>query len=373
MKKVVIWNISIWYVIITEVNYVLGLPWKLLLHDIFSGFRDNRFYFTHIFVPVTFLTILMNGILLLIYKRKLLLSWRIRIRRRVMLIGEFKHLRKYARTIWGVVVTAALCLSVMLLTKAAFQYKNEAWRGALTVAHAGGKIDEHYYSNCLEAIQVNYEKGQRVFEIDFSVTSDNKLVCKHDWDYVVQEGGIIGEVWDEERFLSAPIFGRYTPLSFGTLCQVMAEYPDLWIITDTKDIDLELVQNEFEVMVDTASELGLEVVLDRVIVQIYNEEMYDTVHSVYPFKAYIYTLYQFFGGDAETFRECVRFCYGHNIDSIATWNYFVTPELLRIADEYGIAVYAHTEDDVENARDMIRQGLTGVYTNIITPDLLKED
>jgi glycerophosphoryl diester phosphodiesterase len=153
----------------------------------------------------------------------------------------------------------------------------------------------------------------------------------------------------------------------------MEEYPDIWIVTDTKDTDKENVQNEFNIMVETAKELGLESVLDRIVVQIYNEDMYSYVRQVYPFKSWIYTLYMFFGGDEETFTECVRFCYANNIGNIATWNYFVTPELIEIADEYGIAYYAHTEDDVENAKLMIEEGLSGIYTNIITPDMLEED
>ena len=192
-------------------------------------------------------------------------------------------------------------------------------------------------------------------------------------DYVMQEGGAPGEMWDEQKFLSTPIWGQYTPLSFELLCQLMEEYPDLWVVTDTKNADTEAVQRDFEIMVNTAKECKLDSVLDRVIVQIYNEEMYDTVYHIYPFKSWIYTLYQFWPGDIATFQECVRFCYGHDIDAITTWNYFVTPELLQISRAYGIPWYAHTENDVENAKSMIRQGLTGIYTDCITPDMLKEE
>ena len=74
----------------------------------------------------------------------------------------------------------------------------------------------------------------------------------------------------------------------------------------------------------------MESVLDRLIVQIYNEEMYDTVYNIYPFRSWIYTLYKFWGGARETFRDCVRFCYEHDIDGITTWNYYVTPELMQM-------------------------------------------
>lgn len=174
------------------------------------------------------------------------------------------------------------CIDFLLLTvRRMFLGRDNIWEGDITIAHAGGRIDDCDYSNCVDAIYMNYEKGQRVFEIDFAVTSDNKLVGKHDWDYVVQEEGVTGDVWDEQRFLNVPIFGRYEPLSFGILCGIREEKPDIWIVTDTKDVEEEAVRREFEIMVNTAHEVGKENVLDRIIVQIYNEEMYDIVHDVY--------------------------------------------------------------------------------------------
>lgn len=373
IKKIVVCTMATWYIILTLCNYVSGMSWRLVMYDCRTGFRDNPSYFSIFFAPITMLCIVFNVVIILMLERKISMHWQVKVGKHVFELGELNSIRKYRRFICLVLAVCAMFIFILSVGNRIIQKHGDIWGGSKTVAHAGGRIDEYDYSNCVEAICQNYEKGQRVFEIDLSLTSDNKLVGKHDWYYVVQEGGVYGEVWDEERFLSVPIFGKYEPLSLARLFQIMEEYPDMWIVTDTRDTEEELVRCGFETMVNTAKELGKEAVLDRVIVQIYNEEMYDIVQKVYPFESYIYTLYQFFGGDAETFRECVRFCYDHNINGIATWNYYVTPELLQIADEYGIDYYAHTEDDVENAKLMIKQGLTGVYTNILTPEMLEED
>jgi hypothetical protein len=54
------------------------------------------------------------------------------------------------------------------------------------VAHAGGALFEdskiYTYTNCREAVLYNYDKGYRVFEIDFNVTSDGKLAAVHSWE-----------------------------------------------------------------------------------------------------------------------------------------------------------------------------------------------
>jgi hypothetical protein len=45
----------------------------------------------------------------------------------------------------------------------------------LFIAHAGGAIGHYTYTNSLEALNSNYEKGFRFFEIDLSWTSDGDL------------------------------------------------------------------------------------------------------------------------------------------------------------------------------------------------------
>lgn len=372
IREIFLWMLSIWYLVITAVQYKAGLTWRLVLHDLRFGFYDNEGYLANIFWPVTAAVFIFCILFMPLLDHKLDLHLRISVKGHAFCVGKFTFLKRYHHWFTTAIVATAVGLLVVLSGGQLMKNAERSWGGALTIAHAGGIIDEYSYSNCRDAVLLNYDKGQRVFELDFAVTSDNKLVCKHDWDYVIQEGGVPGEVWDEQRFMSTPIFKEYTPLSFESLCALMEEYPDIRIVTDTKDEEAQAVRRDFEIMVNTARECGKESVLDRIIVQIYNEEMYDTIYQVYPFKSWIYTLYKFFGGDAETFRECVRFCYENNINGITTWNYFVTPELIEIAKEYGISYYAHTENDVENAKSMIGQGLTGIYTDSITPDMLTE-
>ncbi|HIL62954.1 MAG TPA: hypothetical protein EYG42_05830, partial [Porticoccaceae bacterium] len=45
------------------------------------------------------------------------------------------------------------------------------------IAHAGGQIGNTTYTNSIDALNVNYDIGFRIFEMDFSFTSDQQLVC----------------------------------------------------------------------------------------------------------------------------------------------------------------------------------------------------
>ena len=49
------------------------------------------------------------------------------------------------------------------------------------MAHAGGGINGATYTNSIAAMNLNYSKGFRYFEIDFNTTSDANIVCVHDW------------------------------------------------------------------------------------------------------------------------------------------------------------------------------------------------
>ncbi len=351
-----LWILSIWYITIVLINYKNNTPpHKLFLYDLFTGFTDNRTYLTKTFLPVTISVITLSILFILMLESDLVMYWNVRIRSFYFHIGDIRFLRKHKRLLMILSFTGAAVLFVIPSCIQLHKSTLSTWTGAQTIAHAGGIIDDYNYTNSLEAILTNYNKGQRVFEIDFAVTSDDKLVCKHGWKTVLQEGGVSGEAMDSQKFMDTPILGQYTPLSLESLCQLMEEYPDLWVVTDTKDTETEEVKRDFEIMVNTIQAHEMESVLDRIIVQIYSEEMYDTVYHIYPFKSWIYTLYKFWMGDTETFRECVRFCYEHNINGITTWNYYVTPELLQITNAYNIPWYAHTENDVENAKKLIQQ------------------
>lgn len=366
------WVLSIWYIVVTAINYQQQLSWKLFLYDLFSDFRDNRIYLTKIFLPITVTVAILCILFIFLLENRMVIYWDVRIRGHRFLLGKFRPVRKYKQMLMVLPIASAASLLVISCCRHISGKQESPWEGSRTIAHAGGMIDDHDYTNCLEAVLVNYKKGHRVFEIDFAVTSDNKLVCKHGWKTVLQEGGVPDEPMDAQTFMSTPILGQYTPLSFETLCHLMNEYPDIWVVTDTKNSKTESVLQDFEMIVNTAKECGMESVLDRLIIQIYNEEMYDTVSHIYPFKSWIYTLYKFWGGDTETFRDCVRFCYENDINGITTWNYYVNPGLMQIAKSYGIPWYAHTENDIVNAENLFRQGLTGIYTDSITPDMITE-
>jgi hypothetical protein len=92
------------------------------------------------------------------------------------------------------------------------------------IAHAGGEIDGYKYTNSLEALDLSYSKGARLFELDILETADKKLVASHDWND--------GLPLTYEAFLAQKVEGKFTPLDLASINQRFAQHTDAILITD---------------------------------------------------------------------------------------------------------------------------------------------
>jgi glycerophosphoryl diester phosphodiesterase len=103
------------------------------------------------------------------------------------------------------------------------------------IAHAGGALfaddgEMLTYTNSLEAIEQNYRRGHRVFEIDFLLTKDGQLAAVHDWDTGKR---ITKSDWKDAPALadwkSKKIYGKYTPIDINDIVKLMETYRDIYI------------------------------------------------------------------------------------------------------------------------------------------------
>lgn len=241
-----------------------------------------------------------------------------------------------------------------------------SWTDERLIGHSFGRIGDNTYTGSLEAFQEKYNAGVRVFEVDFATASDGRIVLCHDWSQIVNTD----DIPSSEEFKKMKILGEYTPLTFIDLLYLMKEYPDIWIVTDSKEAEYEKVQIEFTEIINEAKEIGLTDMLDRMIVQIYNENMYDAVKEVYPFSDYIFTMYMRWFGEVEEFESLCKWCIMHDIQYITMWNWLYNEEIHTIAEKYGIHIYVHTENDVMAGANYLKSGVDGLYTDDITEEML---
>ncbi len=356
--------------VILWMNYQYGESWKLFLYDFKSGFVDNSGYLKR-FLLIFGTFFLLYLFYMICSKDGLSFEWHIKRGR-----SKGKRYVSY----WDYQVMLFLvCGSFLGLTGLLCRGiyggipKCDLWPGSRIVGHSFGSIDGHSYTGSQEAFQERYNLGYRTFEVDLEITSDDKVVLRHDWNQEIQEGISSEKIPTEEEFLAVPILGTYTPLSFSDLCLLMKEYPDIWIVTDSKYSDSENVKKQFTIMIQTAQECDAVEVLDRIIVQIYNTRMYEVLKDVYPFRSFILTLYQYgWEGTAEEFVEICRWCADQDVDAITMWYYLSGEEISEIAERYNRDIYLHTVNDVSLARELLENGISGIYTDEICPEELEE-
>ena len=246
------------------------------------------------------------------------------------------------------------------------------WIQHRLIARAFGIYNEKTYTNSLEAFRENYEKGFRVFEVDITYASDNILMLRHDWWK--------GNLQDDTNFTENKINNlpkpfdeikreteQYTLLSFDDLCKIMIEYPDIYIVTDTKDTNSSAINEIFQYMVEHAKTWD-ESILDRVIVQIYNEQMYYQVMNIYSFQSIIYTLYQTVSPN----EEILDFVEKTGIKVVAGFESRMSEDFTKQLNNLGIYVYVYTVNDIDIVNKFLQTGVYGFYTDSLEPNINME-
>lgn len=101
------------------------------------------------------------------------------------------------------------------------------------IAHAGGEIDGHKYTNSLEALDYSYNQGFRLFELDIIKTLDDSYVAAHDWGKWKRITKYTGDIPpNKDEFLQQKIFNKYTPMDMRIINQWFSENNDAILVTD---------------------------------------------------------------------------------------------------------------------------------------------
>ena len=115
------------------------------------------------------------------------------------------------------------------------------------IAHAGGEIDGHIYTNSREALEKAVTNGYRYIEFDFLFTSDSVLVAAHSWEDFNHMTGNAN--WGDsvlllKDFTLQRIHDRYTPLSAEDINSFFMQHDSLYLVTD-KISDPEVLEQYF--------------------------------------------------------------------------------------------------------------------------------
>lgn len=240
-----------------------------------------------------------------------------------------------------------------------------SWTEHPYIAHAMGGILGDTYTNSYEAFLLNYQLGQRVFEVDFVLTEDGDTVAEHDGtSWQDHTSGTENVAFTHDNFMSYLAYDKYHRLDAQDVLEIMQKYPDIYIVTDSKYYDESRVTAQFTRFVELAKKID-PAVLDRIIIQIYRPEMLSTVMQIYPWKSIIYTLY--LNAENWTPENVLAFSQESGVKFITMWDTWVKPEILTLWDTNGIKVAAHTVNNLATANQLRALGVDVIYTDFLIP------
>lgn len=267
---------------------------------------------------------------------------------------------------------AALAMAAVLgigMAQPAYAAGTDWHTGNVLVAHALGEVDGKIETNTREAFLSSWGDGFRVLEADFTYTSDNVLVVRHDFDtggsYYRLEIDVDGPaVMDSKTYKEKKAVYELTPITAVELLGLMAEYKDVYLITDTKETDEATVKRQFQDLKAIANNIGAPEVLDRIVPQIYSKEMLGWIKSVHPFQQWIYTLYMTYNPD---YADIAAFCRQNGIGTVTIEQSRISRQVTETFHQQQIKVYTHTVNRYKQAKSLMEQGVDGIYTDSIKP------
>lgn len=125
----------------------------------------------------------------------------------------------------------------------------------MIIAHAGGTIDRHTYTNCKEALLKSISEGYQYIELDLYGTTDNQIVCLHKLEDFHEMTGLDIYKFDTRTFKSVKFYNKYTPLTLKEAIEIWEATSFIFVtdkISDPNILNNYFIHNRSRVMVETA-------------------------------------------------------------------------------------------------------------------------
>lgn len=235
----------------------------------------------------------------------------------------------------------------------------------LLIAHAGGAIDNIAYTNSLEAFIENYNKGFKVFEIDFILTSDQRVVARHDWvhDFGQRE-------FNEEyplsynNFMSRKLDKKFTPMDFEMVINLMHKYNDISVIMDGKINSHQDTKYLYGVILNQLKNVD-EFIIKRLMPQIFYQEDLQIIKDFH-FGEVVYVI----GREKISKSSIIKFCNMNDIKILSIPERKINIKIVQQLLKKDIYVYTYTINSKKHIESLRKIGVLGFFTDFVSPEAL---
>ncbi|WP_225047895.1 glycerophosphodiester phosphodiesterase family protein [Lacticaseibacillus kribbianus] len=244
----------------------------------------------------------------------------------------------------------------------------DAWLHQPLIAHAGGGIDGHPYTNSAEAFAASYAAGCRLFEFDVSPTSDGRLVARHGWDeslgQKLPDGDWppAGEPLPYAAFMAAPYEGQYQPLDLAGVLALMRRHRDIQVILDGKVTAPEDTVALYDLL-EPQLQRAPKHVRRRLIAQMFYQDDLAVLRA-HGFDQILYVV----GREPYTAESLSDYCADNGIPAVSLSIYRTKAPVVAALVARGITAFTYTVDDPEDLARYQALGVRGVFTNFLIDD-----
>ena len=249
-----------------------------------------------------------------------------------------KNNRLFTRILAFAVVISLVVSTPATQASAAYNLPNK-------IIHACGRYNGQAYTKSLEALDNTLKHKVKAIEVDLSYTSDGYLIGGH---YTTGRLAYVQSLVD------------YTVLTADVLLEKLSDRDEIYLIVDSKCGNIGRVYRD---LVKMCEENGYTTMADRIVPQIYSEEDYEVINSVYDFKEYIFTLYRVAGKNTSKYKSIAKFCKKHHIKTVTIPKAYVKKSVCKIFKKQGLKVFTHTVNTKKQVKKYKKMGVYGVYTD----------
>lgn len=243
-----------------------------------------------------------------------------------------------------------LCISACSLAK---EKSDEL---PLRIYHACGITETgQTETNSIDALEHSYKEGVRCVELDFIRTSDEYMVCCHDWTsrYSVNKTGM--DIPDYETFLEYHdgTYGYLSP-TLDELALWLQNHKEMKVVTDIKDRNCEGLKQVCELHPEIECQL---------IPQIYSYEEYADVVALGFDNIYL-TLYKMTDEerrDIETLKEFLQ--NSPCVKAVVTSAMSDNIDVIQSICDIDIPCFVHTVNSESEETKWHEMGVYGIYTD----------
>lgn len=206
-------------------------------------------------------------------------------------------------------------------------------------------------------------------EIDLSYTEDDRLVLCHGWtENNCKCTGVSYKPefahMTYEQAMQIPIHG-HSIMDARQFYEKAKNEPAYTFEIDFHNIKKGNEKRVAAMLEDFRQDEGL---LDRLLMQVYSQPMYEQIDSVYHFANYMYLV----GLNIDKLDAILTYCLDHGICSVAMRTNFVTKENVRKVHDAGLYAFCYTvSDDAVYANYLFQLGVDMICTDFVTEKALE--